>query len=145
MSAIGTKRTSLVASHMSAFGGKADMPIAPINACFDVTRSPSSALATPDEVCSEVAQASSDDETDPAQPHRHRPAADYSRPTKGNSCHMEQRYYSKDHAGYYREGFLAHGSMPSKEIPKGRQCLLRGRGIAAIRQLPVYWFEGLRC
>ena len=26
MSAIGTKRTSLVAPHMSAFGGKADMP-----------------------------------------------------------------------------------------------------------------------
>ena len=26
MSAIGTKRTSLVALHMSAFGGKADMP-----------------------------------------------------------------------------------------------------------------------
>jgi hypothetical protein len=24
---------------------------------------------------------------------------------------MEQGYYSKDHAGYYREGFLAHGSM----------------------------------
>ena len=27
---------------------------------------------------------------------------------------MEQGYYSKDHAGYYREGFLAHGSMSSK-------------------------------
>jgi hypothetical protein len=26
----------------------------------------------------------------------------------------EQRYYSKDHAGRYREGFLAHGSMSSK-------------------------------
>ena len=28
MSAIGTKRTSLVAPHMSAFGGKADMAFA---------------------------------------------------------------------------------------------------------------------
>src|SRR5476649_2094184 len=27
---------------------------------------------------------------------------------------MEQRYYSKDRAGYYREGFLAHGSISSK-------------------------------
>jgi hypothetical protein len=31
MSAIGTKRTSLVAPHMSAFGGKADIAIAPQN------------------------------------------------------------------------------------------------------------------
>jgi hypothetical protein len=31
MSAIGTKRTSLVALHMSAFGGKADMPLCPAN------------------------------------------------------------------------------------------------------------------
>ena len=30
MSAIGTKRTSLVAPHMSAFGGKADIRLAPI-------------------------------------------------------------------------------------------------------------------
>src|SRR5262245_13794946 len=58
------------------------MPIAPINACFDVTRSDFPALATHDEVCSEVAQASGDDETDPAYPHRHRPAADYGRPIK---------------------------------------------------------------
>ena len=34
MSAIGTKRTSLVASHMSAFGGKADMAIAMQNVGF---------------------------------------------------------------------------------------------------------------
>jgi hypothetical protein len=27
---------------------------------------------------------------------------------------MEQGYYSKDRAGYYREGFLAHGSISSK-------------------------------
>jgi hypothetical protein len=27
---------------------------------------------------------------------------------------MKQRYYSKDHAGYYREGSLVHGSMSSK-------------------------------
>jgi hypothetical protein len=27
---------------------------------------------------------------------------------------MEQRYYAKNSAGYYREGFLAHGSMSSK-------------------------------
>ena len=31
MSAIGTKRTSLVALHMSAFGGKADMPFCAAN------------------------------------------------------------------------------------------------------------------
>ena len=34
MSAIGTKRTSLVAPHMSAFGGKADMPFCIANVCF---------------------------------------------------------------------------------------------------------------
>ena len=34
MSAIGTKRTFLVAPHMSAFGGKADMAIAPQNVCL---------------------------------------------------------------------------------------------------------------
>ena len=78
MSAFGTKRTSANALHMSAFGGKAELEAAmsandpsghanrPINACFDVTRSASSALATPGEVYSEVAQASGDDETDPA-------------------------------------------------------------------------------
>jgi hypothetical protein len=27
---------------------------------------------------------------------------------------MEQGYYSKDRTGYYREGFLAHGSISSK-------------------------------
>ena len=32
MSAIGTKRTSLVALHMSAFGGKADMTICGMSA-----------------------------------------------------------------------------------------------------------------
>jgi hypothetical protein len=48
------------------FWPKADMLIAPINACFDVTWSASSALATHGEVYSEVAQASGDDETDPA-------------------------------------------------------------------------------
>ena len=31
MSAIGTKQTSLVAAHMSAFGGKADIAPAPQN------------------------------------------------------------------------------------------------------------------
>jgi hypothetical protein len=30
---------------------------------------------------------------------------------------MEQRYYAKNSAGYYREGFLAHGSMSSKVYP----------------------------
>jgi len=34
MSAIGPKRTSLVALHMSAFGGKADMTITLRNVCF---------------------------------------------------------------------------------------------------------------
>ena len=34
MSAIGTKRTSLVALHMSAFGGKADMTYCTANVCF---------------------------------------------------------------------------------------------------------------
>jgi len=34
MSAIGPKRTSLVAPHMSAFGGKADMTFCGAHACF---------------------------------------------------------------------------------------------------------------
>ena len=34
MSAIGSKRTSLVALHMSAFGGKADMAIALRKVCL---------------------------------------------------------------------------------------------------------------
>ena len=34
MSAIGTKRTSLVAPHMSAIGGKADMTFCVANVCF---------------------------------------------------------------------------------------------------------------
>ena len=34
MSAIGTKRTSLFAPHMSAFGGKADMPFCTAHVCF---------------------------------------------------------------------------------------------------------------
>ena len=33
MSAIGTKRTSACALHMSAFGGKADMPFCTANVC----------------------------------------------------------------------------------------------------------------
>ena len=35
MSAIGTKRTSLVALHMSAFGGKADMTFAVRTSAYD--------------------------------------------------------------------------------------------------------------
>ena len=38
MSAIGTKRTSLVAPHMSAFGGKADMTVCIANVCFGPKR-----------------------------------------------------------------------------------------------------------
>jgi hypothetical protein len=34
MSAIGPKRTSLVALHMSAFGGKADMTFCAAHVCF---------------------------------------------------------------------------------------------------------------
>ena len=34
MSAIGTKRTSLVAPHMSAIGGKADMTFCAAHVCF---------------------------------------------------------------------------------------------------------------
>ena len=34
MSAFGPKRTSLVAPHMSAFGGKADMPFCTAYVCF---------------------------------------------------------------------------------------------------------------
>ena len=51
MSAIGTKRTSLVAPHMSAFGGKADMPFAPHMSAFDPKRtlSPFSASTAADQ------------------------------------------------------------------------------------------------
>src|SRR4029077_6947420 len=38
MSAIGTKRTCRVAPHMSAFGGKGDMPFAPIRSYFVTMR-----------------------------------------------------------------------------------------------------------
>ena len=38
MSAIGTKRTSLVALHMSAFGGKADMPFCSAMSAYDPKR-----------------------------------------------------------------------------------------------------------
>ena len=38
MSAIGTKQTSLVAPHMSAFGGKADMPFALQMSAYDPKR-----------------------------------------------------------------------------------------------------------
>ena len=34
MSAFGTKRTSVSALHMSAFGGKADMPFCTANVCL---------------------------------------------------------------------------------------------------------------
>ena len=34
LSTIGTKRTSLVAPHMSAFGGKADMEVCIAHVCF---------------------------------------------------------------------------------------------------------------
>ena len=34
MSAIGTKRTLVIALHMSAFGGKADMPFCTAHVCF---------------------------------------------------------------------------------------------------------------
>jgi hypothetical protein len=34
MSAFGPKRTSLVALHMSAFGGKADITLTRANVCF---------------------------------------------------------------------------------------------------------------
>jgi hypothetical protein len=34
MSAFGPKRTSVVAPHMSAFGGKADMTFCDANVCF---------------------------------------------------------------------------------------------------------------
>ena len=47
MSAIGTKRTCRVALHMSAFGGKADMPLCRQVSAFDPKRTspPSSLLA----------------------------------------------------------------------------------------------------
>ena len=38
MSAIGTKRTSLVALHMSAFGGKADIGFCAAHLAFDPKR-----------------------------------------------------------------------------------------------------------
>ena len=38
MSAIGTKRTFRVALHMSAFGGKADMPLCAANVAYDPKR-----------------------------------------------------------------------------------------------------------
>ena len=38
MSAIGTKRTSACALHMSAFGGKADMRFAPQMSAYDPKR-----------------------------------------------------------------------------------------------------------
>jgi len=38
MSAFGPKQTFFCAPHMSAFGGKADMPIALRNDCFDPKR-----------------------------------------------------------------------------------------------------------
>jgi len=38
MSAFGPKRTSLVAPHMSAFGGKADMTFGGANVCFNPKR-----------------------------------------------------------------------------------------------------------
>ena len=54
MSAIGTKRTCLVAPHMSAFGGKADMPLCTAEmSAFDPKRIsyPQSTSVTPDLSC----------------------------------------------------------------------------------------------
>ena len=47
MSAFGTKRTSLVAPHMSAFGGKADMPFALQMSAYDPKRTLLASSSTP--------------------------------------------------------------------------------------------------
>ena len=60
---------------------------------------------------SEVAQASCDDEADPAEPHRRGPASDHDRLTHVNAQCMQQRHQREDYAGEDGEGFLIHGSM----------------------------------
>jgi len=68
-------------------------------------------LATLREVSkSEVAQAARYDESNPAYPHRHRPAADHNWPRHVNSQQVEQRYYSKNYTCDQSECFLVHGS-----------------------------------
>ena len=51
MSAIGTKRTFLVALHMSAFGGKADMACALHTSAYDPKRTWSGDLGLPIRIC----------------------------------------------------------------------------------------------
>jgi hypothetical protein len=68
-------------------------------------------LAARGETQPKVAQASRDDEADPAHPHRCSPAADNERPTHVNPQEMEEPHQRENHAGHYIECSLIHGPI----------------------------------
>ena len=59
----------------------------------------------------EVAQASRDDEADPARPYRCSPATDNDWPTHVNPQEMEERHRRENYAGQNIKCSLSHGSI----------------------------------
>jgi hypothetical protein len=59
----------------------------------------------------EVAQASRDDEADPAHPYRCSPATDHDWPTHVNPQEMEERHHRENYAGQHIKCSLIHGPI----------------------------------
>ena len=77
-------------------------------------------LAARGEAKGEVAQAASDDQTEPAYPHRHVPTADDDRPAEHDAQEVRQRYDCKDRARHCIECLLVHGSSSSSSRTPSR-------------------------
>src|SRR5215472_4241267 len=56
----------------------------------------------------EKSEATSDNEGDPARPHRYRPVSDGDGPLHKNPHQVEQRHHGEDHPSYERKRFCVH-------------------------------------
>jgi hypothetical protein len=56
----------------------------------------------------EKSEATSDNEGDPAHPHRYRPVPDDDRPLHENPRQVKQRHHGEDHPSHKRKRFCVH-------------------------------------
>ena len=91
-------------------------------------------LATAGETQPEVAQASPNDEADPAHPHWCSPATDNDWPTHVNPQEMEESHQRKNHAGHHIECSLIHGP-----ILQGFHHNNNGKRHEAVHLIPRNW------
>jgi hypothetical protein len=80
----------------------------------------------------EVAQASRDDEADPAHPYRCSPATDNDWPTHVNPQEMEERHHRENYAGQHIKCSLIHGPIlqgfHNNNSPEARRSTSAGSG-----------------